>query len=144
MTKAQIWTAAFLITFMALFGLQRLTDNGEHKGMHMPGMGGGMPAPQGAAEVADASGEQLAKNWGCGTCHGADLAGTKMAPPLRGLASAYSRDALINYLRNPSAYMDSDRFRDYKEKYRNIVMPAYGNKDVKELGKLADYLLGLQ
>lgn len=83
-------------------------------------------------------------NWGCQTCHGQDLKGTVMAPTLMNLAKNYDRDRLINYLRNPNSFMDSDRFKEFKEKYKNIVMPAYNNKDIKELGKVADYLLGLQ
>jgi hypothetical protein len=38
--------------------------------------------------------------------------------------------------------MDKERFQAFKEKYRTI-MPSFNNKDVKDLGKIADYILGL-
>jgi len=65
-----------------------------------------------------------------------------MAPSLKGLKEYWSsRDDLINYLRNPNSFMDSDRFKAYEAKYPNGIMPSYDNKDVKDLGKIADYLL---
>jgi hypothetical protein len=67
-----------------------------------------------------------------------------MGPSVKGLKEFWSnRDNLINYLRNPNSFMDADRFKEYKVKYPNGIMPSYGNKDVKDLGKIADYLLGL-
>lgn len=146
MTKTQIWTAAFLGLFMLLFFLQRLTSdpsagNGPMGGM---GMGGNGRTETTTSSPADLSGKDIVAQSGCFSCHGADLKGTKMAPSLYNLASAYSRDKLINYLRNPNSFMEEGRFKQYKEQYKNIVMPSYGNKDIKDLGKIADYLLGLQ
>ena len=90
------------------------------------------------------TGDKLIQSFGCTNCHGADLAGTNMGPSLKGLKEFWSsRDNLINYLRNPNSFMDSDRFKEYKAKYPNGIMPSYGNKDVKDLGKIADYLLTL-
>ncbi|MFA4922602.1 MAG: cytochrome c [Ignavibacteriaceae bacterium] len=142
MTKTQIWSAAFLGVFIILFFLQKLTQ-GDNVSSTNPGMG--MPQNQSTETMAssDASGEVLVKQFNCTSCHGVDLKGTTMAPALAGIKSYYNRDQLINYLRNPNAFMEQDRFKEYKNKFKNIVMPAYGNKDVKELGKVADYLLGL-
>jgi hypothetical protein len=39
--------------------------------------------------------------------------------------------------------MDSERLKAYREQFPGIIMPSYSNKDVKELGKIADFLLGL-
>lgn len=144
MTKTQIWSAAFLGVFIILFFLQKLTQ-GDNVSSTDPGMGMGMPQNQSTETMAssDASGEVLVKQFNCTTCHGANLQGTNMAPALVGLKSYYDRDKLINYLRNPNSYLEQDRFKEYKDKFKNIVMPAYGNKDVKELGRIADYLLGL-
>jgi len=143
MTKTQIWSAAFLGIFVILFFLQKFagTEYGS-----TPGMGMGMPSQSQANETMaspDLNGEALVKQFNCTTCHGSNLQGTNMAPALVGLTSYYDRDKLINYLRNPNDYLEQDRFKQYKNKFKNIVMPAYGNKDVKELGKIADYLLGL-
>jgi len=145
MTKTQIWSAAFLGIFVILFFLQKLTQSDEVSSSN-PGMGMGMPAQSQSSETMasqDLSGEALVKQFNCTSCHGSNLQGTTMAPALVKLSSYYDRDKLINYLRNPNDYLEQDRFKQYKNKFKNIVMPAYGNNDVKELGKIADYLLGL-
>jgi hypothetical protein len=67
-----------------------------------------------------------------------------MGPNLYNVKQYWTRDQLINYLRNPSSYMDSDRFQEYKKKYPGIIMPSFGEIDVKELGKIAEYLLELK
>ena len=66
-----------------------------------------------------------------------------MAPSLHNVKDNWSRDKLINYLRNPSSYMSSDRFKEYQQQYPGVIMPSFGNIEVKELGKVAEYLLGL-
>ncbi|MDP3148265.1 MAG: c-type cytochrome [Ignavibacteria bacterium] len=143
MTKTQIWSAAFLGIFVILFFLQKFagTEYGS-----APSMGAGMPQQNQANDSmasTEATGDVLVKQFNCNSCHGSDLKGTNMSPALVGLKTYYDRDKLINYLRNPNAYLEEERFKAYKDKFKNIVMPAYGNKDVKELGKIADYLLGL-
>jgi len=55
----------------------------------------------------------------------------------------WHRNDLINYMRNPSSYGNNERIAKYKEEYRS-VMPAYDNIDVKELGKIADYIFNLK
>ncbi|MCK6613955.1 MAG: cytochrome c [Ignavibacteriaceae bacterium] len=142
MTKTQIWSTIFLVLFIALFFLHKATkEEPEVK----PAMGENYEETQsGAGPGPEFSAQEAVVNWGCNTCHGQDLRGTQMAPTLYGLSEFYDRDRLINYLRNPNSFMDSERFKEFKAKYKNIVMPAYNNKDVKELGKVADYLLGLQ
>jgi hypothetical protein len=37
--------------------------------------------------------------------------------------------------------MTDDRFKEYRNKYPGQIMPSYGNKDIKDLGKIVDYLL---
>lgn len=138
MTKTQIWTAVFLGLFIALFFLQRATKKDTVPVEDMPAK---TDSEYSAGEV---SASDLIASFGCKSCHGQDLKGTNLAPTLIGLSEFYDRDNLINYLRNPSSYLDTQRFKDYKEKYKNIVMPAYNNKDVKDLGKIADYLLQLK
>lgn len=140
MTKPQIWVAAFLLLFIVLFMIGRLTKEDEP----MKDFSGMNNSPMGEQTSAELSGDKLIQSFGCTNCHGADLAGTNMGPSLKGLKEFWSsRDNLINYLRNPNSFMDSDRFKEYKAKYPNGIMPSYGNKDVKDLGKIADYLLTL-
>lgn len=142
MTKAQIWTAAFLGLFIILFVLQKLTKEPES------GHPNGMPMTQQESssntQYEGASGKDLLVTFGCTTCHGADVNGTNLAPGLAGLKKHYDRDKLINYLRNPQSFMDDSRFTEFKLKYKNIAMPSFNNKDVKELGKIADYLLSIE
>ena len=133
MTKPQIWVAAFLGLFLILFIIGKITKKEEpvKQPTNMPTG----PVSQ------DLTGEELFSSFGCANCHGEDLNGTKLAPALVNLKQFWGRDNLINYLRNPSSFMDNERFKEYRIKYPGAMMPAYGNKDIKQLGKLADYLL---
>ncbi len=136
MTNAQKWMAAFLGLFLFLFVLGSITKKED---------AGNAVTEKYMEEISQASQEidglALIKQTGCITCHGSELQGTKMAPELKDLKKYWTRDALINYLRNPSSYSDDARFDEYRAKYKNIVMPSYRNIDVKDLGKMADYLL---
>lgn len=139
MTKPQIWVTIILFLFIGLFMLGRLTKQDEvHKDFSDMG---NMPVTE--EPLGELSGAQLMNNFGCLNCHGSDLQGSSMGPELKGLTEFWNRDRLINYLRNPNSYIDSDRLKEYKKKYPNMIMPSYGNKDIKDLGKIADYLLEL-
>lgn len=138
MTKPQIWVAVFLLLFIILFLLGRLTKEEEP----IKDFSGMNDAPMSEQTNEELTGEKLVQTFGCVNCHGADLAGTNMAPSLKGLKEFWSsRDNLINYLRNPNSFIDKDRFIEYRAKYPNQIMPAFGNKDVKDLGKIVDFLL---
>ncbi len=138
MTKPQIWVAVFLVLFIVLFMIGRLTKEEET----MKDFSGMNDSPMGQQSSSELTGDKLIESFGCINCHGSNLAGTNMGPSLKGLKQFWSsRDNLINYLRNPNSFMDKDRFKEYKVKYPNGIMPSYGNKDVKELGKIVDYLL---
>ncbi|MBK7267306.1 MAG: cytochrome c [Ignavibacteriales bacterium] len=136
MTKTLVWILVFLATFAALFFLQHLTkDDGTSSTVS------GYMEGSDSVGVAGAGGSELVSQFGCLNCHGNDLAGTPAAPPLTGLSKYYDREGLITYLRNPDKNKTGARFDDYKTKYASGIMPAYGNKDLKDLGKIADYLL---
>lgn len=136
MTNAQKWVAAFLGLFILLFLLGRATKNKE-----------GVPTEkENYVEKTMQSNEEmdavkLIQQNGCTSCHGQNLEGSNIAPALVNIKKHWGRDNLINYLRNPSAYNGDERFKEYKLKYKNIIMPSFGNLDVKDLGKIADYLL---
>ncbi len=140
MTNAQKWVAAFLIVFIALFLLSKVTEKEEDFTEELD-FYSGQQNENVAATSTD--GLSLMNKIGCTNCHGVDLKGTKLAPTLYSAKDYWKRDNLINYLRNPSSYSGDDRFEAYKKEY-GTVMPAYGNIDVKDLGKIADYLLGLE
>lgn len=137
MTNAQKWIAAFLGLFLILFILNRITQKSEETSPIM----NLNSSNQNAGQTGDVDGLTLIRQNGCTTCHGQDLNGTQMAPALVNIKEHWTRDALINYLRNPSSYSGDKRFNDYRAKYKNIMMPSFGNLDVKDLGKMAEYLL---
>ena len=136
MTKPQIWVAAVLVLFFLLFFLEKNTQRSDVQQKGIPNMNTGTDQSS-KAKTPD----QLVASLGCTGCHGGDLAGTKMAPDLHNLKQNWSRDGLINYLRNPPSYMNSERFQNLKAKYPGVIMPSFSNIDVKDLGKIADYLL---
>jgi cytochrome c553 len=137
MTKPQIWVAAFLVLFIVLFMIGRLTKEDEP----IKDFSGVNNSPMGNESTAELTGDKLYLSFGCVKCHGTDMTGTNMAPSLKGMKEFWTRDNLINYLRNPNSFMDSDRFKVYNQKYPNGIMPSFGNKDVKDLGKIADFLI---
>jgi cytochrome c2 len=137
MTKPQIWAAAFLALFVLLFILERATNKNEPE--RNPAANN--PVPQTNMTSENATPVELIGRLGCVNCHGQDLNGTKMGPNLKNISQYWSRDKLINYLRNPSSFMSSDRFKEYQKEFPGTMMPSFGNIDVKELGKVADYLL---
>jgi mono/diheme cytochrome c family protein len=135
MTKTQIWTAAFVIAFALLFFLQELTRK-EKPISKMPGT-----ISSKVISKDENEGESLLKSSGCLTCHSVDLKGTYQGPGLYGLEKNYNREQLINYLRSPSSFIKSEHFKGYRVKYNDVIMPSFNNMDVKDLGKIADYLL---
>lgn len=145
MTNAQKWVAAVLILFIALFLLDKFTGNDEEliDGVEFYGDNGTGETQNTGDKPQSTDGLTLINNNGCISCHGADLQGTNLAPSLYNADEYWDRAGLINYLRNPNDFSGDDRFEAYKDKY-NVIMPAYGNIDVKDLGKMADYILNLK
>ncbi len=139
MTKPQIWVAAVLVLFVLLFVLEKNTNRSDLQQRPAP-----TAPPQMGQSAQPQTGPELISSLGCKGCHGPDLSGTKMAPDLHNINQYFSRDKLINYLRNPSSFMSSSRFKSFKAEYPNVMMPSFSNIDVKNLGKIADYLLTLK
>jgi len=140
MTKPQIWVAAFLVLFLLLFVLGRITkEEGTKKAAPEQNT-----VPQSNLSSENLSAPELIGKLGCISCHGSDLKGTRMGPPLHKVKENWGRDNLINYLRNPSAYMDTERFKEFQKEYPGLIMPSFNQINVKELGKIADYLLELE
>lgn len=138
MTNAQKWVFVFLVLFMALFALSKLTEKDDLI----------TEIPEYYEQSADVTvtvddALVLIRKTGCVSCHGNNLEGSKVGPSLQNVAQYWSRDGLLNYLRNPSSYEGGSRFADYKKMYSNVVMPPYDNLDVKDLGKIAEYILSL-
>lgn len=139
MTKPQIWVAAFLAIFILLFLLSRII-NEDNTSQSIPEDNA---VPQSNLSSEELTAKELINRVGCITCHGPDLQGATMGPDLHGVGKFWSRDRLISYLRNPQSFMDQERFRAYQEKYPQVIMPPYNHVDIKDLGKIADYILDL-
>jgi hypothetical protein len=135
MTKPQIWVAAFLTLFILLFILGRVTREEE---TFTPATTQNFTDE---TSTEDLTPEQLISRFGCTKCHGTDLNGTVQGPALVDINEKFSRENLISYLRNPESFFNIERFQEYRQKYPNSMMPNFGNKDVKDLGKIADFLL---
>jgi mono/diheme cytochrome c family protein len=141
MTKPQIWIATFLALFILLFLLSRLTKDAETD-QTLPSVES--PVPQTGMTSENLSASELITKLGCITCHGTDLHGTRLGPALHNVSEYWSRDNLINYLRNPTSYADTERYKKLQEQYPGMIMPAFSHIEVKELGKIADYLMKLK
>lgn len=135
MTKPQIWVASFLVLFIILFIIGRLTKEEEQ---FKPVTNSNMPEQNTSENL---SAEDLISSFGCVNCHGQDLNGTSQGPALVQISQKFSREELIAYLRNPNSFQSGKRFQEYRKQYPNVIMPNFGNKDVKSLGKITDYLL---
>jgi cytochrome c553 len=137
MTKPQIWVSAFLFLFILLFIIGRITK--EEKVEH--DFSNRINNPGNEQSTSELTAEQLVRNFGCVNCHGRDFAGTNTGPSLKNLSEHWSKESLITYLRNPMVFMDDERFKEYRKKYPGQIMPGFGEKDIKDLGKIAEYLL---
>lgn len=79
---------------------------------------------------------------GCDTCHGSDLMGTRMAPPLVEVRQHFDVASLGEYLSDPDAYiLDDPRLQGLDSQYQMQVMPAYDLSD-EELEALGGLILG--
>jgi hypothetical protein len=138
MSNSQKWVLAFLVIFLLLFVLVQVTKEDDNIG-HTPATN---PVPQTDISSDVISAADLITRQGCRGCHGAELEGSRLGPALTNIGQYWSsRDELINYLRNPNSFMDRDRFRKYQEQYPGVLMPSFSNVDVKDLGRIADYLI---
>ena len=143
MTNAQKWVTVVLAAFIFLFILSDILKEDtiiRHDDFQNYGTG-----EFNEERSQDAPGLALIKQNGCLACHGQDLRGNpNLGPSLYNAKKHWNRDKLINYLRSPLDYSRDPRFAEYKNQFRNIMMPSYENLDVKDLGTISDYLLGLQ
>jgi len=88
------------------------------------------------------SAEKIYQEWGCGTCHGENGAGSSQGPSLIGLVGHWQREALVRYLNNPAAIRATDqRLLQLAKRYYPISMPALEGLDSTQIGLLVDHLL---
>ena len=135
MTNAQKWVAAFLVLFLILFALEKLTEKKQSF------------IATSDLDSYDMSGEEvdvttIMDGLRCTSCHGSDFKGTADGPSIIGVKKYWTKDGLVNYLRNPMSYSKGERFDSYKKKYKSF-MPSFEQTDSKTLGKIAEYVLQL-
>jgi len=98
------------------------------------------PAPA-ADPAAAARGRLVFETEGCGACHGDQLEGTEMGPPLTAVASHWKRAELEAFLKEPAPVLASDpRLIELGTKYE-VEMPGVSAASDPEVSDLAAYLL---
>lgn len=84
--------------------------------------------------------EEVFKVGNCAMCHGQDLNGTPLGPPLKGVKANWDVPKLLAYFKDPATYADNDpRLAANKGKY-SVPMPPQRLPDA-ELTTLAEWLL---
>jgi cytochrome c553 len=77
---------------------------------------------------------------GCARCHGQELAGTRLGPPLMGLDSVWSEESLIEYLINPADFRAREpRLQELGTRF-SVHMPRTPMSD-EARRELARYIL---
>jgi mono/diheme cytochrome c family protein len=98
----------------------------------------------GANPAADAlPGAALFQEKNCVVCHGAGGEGRATGPELRNVGKHFTREQLVEYLKNPTVYAEKDprlaaRMHDFPG-----MMPKYDYLEPTQLEQLADYVLAL-
>jgi len=80
------------------------------------------------------------KEANCAMCHGGDMAGTTMAPPLNNLSANWDAETLQQYMLDPEGYSANDPRLAEQNKQYSMQMPAFdGSAD--ELAAMVAWLL---
>ena len=86
------------------------------------------------------TGQRLYRHGGCARCHGAHLAGSHLAPSLKGLEDRWTREELDRFLQDPLGYKEADpRLKELAKRYP-APMPPFVMRDV-ERRQLIEYLM---
>jgi cytochrome c551/c552 len=96
------------------------------------------PEPQAASQPPDGAALYRSKN--CLTCHGADRAGTLLAPSLLDISAHWAAEDLASFLREPKPWLaKNERLAAAAASYRSPMPPTFGT-DAERLA-LAQWLL---
>jgi mono/diheme cytochrome c family protein len=136
MTNAQKWVAGFLVLFVLLLALSKLTDREPSKADYYESEE--VTTTENVSTEIDV--EKIIANNKCYVCHGRDLAGSGMGPSLAEVGKNWEKEGLANYLKNPNVFVSNARLEALKDKY-NREMPALESLSQAELNALADYLM---
>ncbi len=136
MTNAQKWIASFLVLFILLLVLSKMTN--RQGSIAKNEMTENVEPVE--SQSATINVENLLANNKCFTCHGRDLNGSSMGPSLAKVIDNWKKPSLVSYLQNPKAFLNNPRMVPFLEKYSR-EMPAIDMLSKKELEVIADYLL---
>jgi len=95
----------------------------------------------GASGPAAGTPEALYVDLGCAKCHGENREGQRSGPPLVKIIDHWNEDSLLEYLRSPKTFVQSNPRLSYLDEQYPIAMPAYGTTDEEDLRKLAEFIL---
>lgn len=85
--------------------------------------------------------EALYVDLGCAKCHGEDRAGQRSGPPLVKIIDHWDEESLLEYLKSPKTFIQSNPRLSYLDELYPIAMPAYGTTSEEDLRKLAEFIL---
>jgi cytochrome c2 len=95
----------------------------------------------GASGPAPGTPEALYVDLGCAKCHGDNREGQRSGPPLVKIIDHWDEEGLLEYLKSPKTFIQSNPRLSYLDEQYPIAMPAYGATDEKDLRKLAEFIL---
>ena len=78
---------------------------------------------------------------GCAKCHGDDRQGQRSGPALVKIADHWDEAELLEYLKSPKTFVESNPRLSYLDEQYPIAMPAYATTNEEDLRKLADFIL---
>ena len=136
MTNAQKWVSAFLVMFILLLVLSKMTDREEAEAETYETE---------SAQSVDSQPKEINIDYllgsnRCYNCHGKDLNGTGMGPSLANVSDNWKKSNLVSYFQNPAAFLSNPRMAVLKDKYSGD-MPAQKRMTIEELEAVAEYLL---
>ena len=95
----------------------------------------------GASGPAPGTPEAMYVDLGCAKCHGPEGEGQRSGPPLDTLAERWQQDTLIEYLKYPKDFVETNPRLSYMVEQYPIAMLGYPDLSDEDLEKLANYLL---
>ncbi|HKC25599.1 MAG TPA: cytochrome c [Thermoanaerobaculia bacterium] len=95
------------------------------------------------AAPSSTDGSALYASQGCTLCHGSDGAGTVFGPTLLGKKGFWTREKLVEYLKNPVAYGEKDKRLSDQARRFTLPMQRFDKLKPEELTALADHILSM-
>jgi cytochrome c553 len=95
----------------------------------------------GASGPEPGSPEALYVDTGCAKCHGPRGEGQRSGPPLDALSERWQQAELIEYLKDPKVFVESNPRLSYMVEQYPIAMLGYPDLPQEDLEKIAELLL---